>query len=243
MNTRVINIQNEFQQDLNGSVGFLLYCFMNLCVKAEAAALLSAEFVLGEQTIGIEDLGDVSIPDKSRLCVVPKEEEYIPLIIQGVLREHPELKPSVMTVDQGKLVEVDEKEGQGDIQKLAVFTLPEVNEDRHDALIQGVDAFYDTCKANMEKSRAECSAKLTGALKGYSAEDIDAVKEEMEELYNKYVASRDKLKEDKIKEIEDAYQLYLKKQTEEENIRKEQADAKGEKAGFSMNMFAEGDDE
>lgn len=38
MNIQVINIQNDFQQNLNGNVGFLLYCFMNLCVKAEGAA-------------------------------------------------------------------------------------------------------------------------------------------------------------------------------------------------------------
>ena len=92
---------------------------MNLCVKAEGAALLSSEFVLGGQVVPIEDLGNVSIPDKSRLCVVPKEEEYIPLIIQGVLQEHPEFKPAVMTVDQGKLVVVDatdEQEDQAEVQ-------------------------------------------------------------------------------------------------------------------------------
>ena len=72
MNIQVINIQNDFQQNLNGNVGFLLYCFMNLCVKAEGAALLSSEFVLGGQVVPIEDLGNVSIPDKCRLCVVPK---------------------------------------------------------------------------------------------------------------------------------------------------------------------------
>lgn len=84
---------------------------------------------------------------------------------------------------------------------------------------------------------------MTVALKGESVEDINAAKDELEGIYNTYVETRDKLKEDKIKEIEDAYQQYLKKHTEEENIRKEQADAKGEKAGFSMNMFAEGDEE
>ncbi|WP_455997303.1 ribosome recycling factor [Phocaeicola barnesiae] len=246
MNIQVINIQNDFQQNLNGNVGFLLYCFMNLCVKAEGAALLSSEFVLGGQVVPIEDLGNVSIPDKSRLCVVPKEEEYIPLIIQGVLQEHPELKPAVMTVDQGKLVEVDEtdeQEDQEEVQKLVVFTVPEVNEDRYDALKQGVDTFYEKCKVDMEKNYTECIAKLTGILKGASAEEIDTAKEETEGIYNKYVETRDKMKTDKLQEIEDAYQLYLKKHTEEENIRKEQADAKGEKAGFSMNMFAEGDEE
>lgn len=155
MNIQVINIQNDFQQNLNGNVGFLLYCFMNLCVKAEGAAFLSSEFVLGGQVVPIEDLGNVSIPDKSRLCVVPKEEEYIPLIIQGVLQEHPELRPAVMTVDQGKLVEVDEtdeQEDQEEVQKLVVFTVPEVNEDRYDVLKQGVDTFYEKCKVDMEKT-------------------------------------------------------------------------------------------
>ena len=101
MNIQVINIQNDFQQNLNGNVGFLLYCFMNLCVKAEGAAFLSSEFVLGGQVVPIEDLGNVSIPDKSRLCVVPKEEEYIPLIIQGVLQEHPEPVRDVEMIGDG----------------------------------------------------------------------------------------------------------------------------------------------
>lgn len=243
MNTQVISIQNNFQHDLNGSVSFLFYCFMNLCIKAEPAALLSAEFEQGGLTLSIEDMGDVAQPDKYRLCVIPKESEDIPLIIKGVLREHPELKPAIMTIEQDKLVEIDESDEREDIQKLVVFTVPEVNEDRHDVLLQGVDTFYDKCKADMEKSHAAYVSKMTVALKGESVEDINAAKDELEGIYNTYVETRDKLKEDKIKEIEDAYQLYLKKHTEEENIRKEQADAKGEKAGFSMNMFAEGDEE
>ena len=81
MNTQVISIQNNFQHDLNGSVSFLFYCFMNLCIKAEPAALLSAEFEQGGLTLSIEDMGDVAQPDKYRLCVVPKESEDIPYYI------------------------------------------------------------------------------------------------------------------------------------------------------------------
>lgn len=151
MNTQVISIQNDFQYDLNGNVSFLFYCFMNLCIKAEPAALLSAEFERDGLTLSLEDMGDVAQPDKYRLCVVPKESEDIPLIIKGVLREHPELKPAIMTIEQDKLVEIDESDEREDIQKLVVFTVPEVDEDRHDVLLQGVDTFYDKCKADMEK--------------------------------------------------------------------------------------------
>lgn len=70
---------------------------------------------------------------------------------KGVLREHPELKPAIMTIEQDKLVEIDESDEREDIQKLVVFTVPEVDEDRHDVLLQGVDTFYDKCKADMEK--------------------------------------------------------------------------------------------
>ena len=118
--------------------------------------------------------------------------------------------------DGEKLLNPDEVEDEDPI-LLILSTIPEVNKERHDALLKAVDIFYDKCKVEMEKYKANYTAQLVQALENNTSENPDEAKDKLEQTNDTYTKMRDELKEKKIKEVEDAYQRYLAKETEKEN--------------------------
>ena len=235
-------IQDEYDHTLSRRVSLLMFCYLNLCTKAEPAALLSVPVTIGGKSYGLEEVTEVMLPNEEQFILVPKKNAYISAILRGLMKEHPEFKNELKVFDGEKLLNPDEVEDEDPIQ-LILSTIPEVNKDRHDALLEAVDIFYDKCKVEMEKYKVSYTAQLMRALQDETSENPDEAKDQLEQTNDTYAKMRDELKEKKVKEVEDAYQRYLAKETEKENLRKEEEEARGEKAGFSLNMFMEDDDE
>ena len=95
-----------------------------------------------------------------------------------------------------------------------VLTMPEVNKDRYDVLIDSVNVLYDGCKAKMDKTSGEYRLKLEKQLVTLSSDDErQKAKDMMEKSVNTHQGIIDTVKADKLKEIEDAYRRYLDEQT------------------------------
>ena len=235
-------IQDEYDHTLSRRVSLLMFCYLNLCTKAEPAALLSVPVTMGGKSYGLEEVAEVMLLNKDQFILVPKKNAYISVILRGLMKEHPEFKNEIKAFDGEKLLNPDDVEDENPI-LLILSTIPEVNKDRYDALLRAVDIFYDKCKVEMEKYKANYTAQLVQALENNTSENPDEAKDKLEQTNDTYTKMRDELKEKKIKEVEDAYQRYLAKETEEENLRKEEEEARGEKAGFSLNMLIEDNEE
>lgn len=239
MKKEVLLIQNEYDRTVGVHVFYMSYSFLNLCTEAEPAAMLSIPVQLGGKTLHIEDLSDLTIPDKDHYCILPKNENHLSQLLHGVLTEHPELKPEIMFLGKGRFLAMDEVEENADYQKLIICTVPEVNKERYDVLMDIVDAFYQKCKLDMEKLRADYTTRQTRELKNGSIQELDEAKEGMDKITELYVKMREELYCMKKAEIEDAHKRFLEKQQEKAALLQEENDAKGEFAGFSMNMFSE----
>lgn len=235
----VLLIQNEYDHTVGMHVFYMNYSFLNLCTEAEPAAMLSIPVLLGGKTLHIEDLADLTIPDKKHYCILPKSESHLSSLLHGVLTEHPELKPEIMFLGKDCFLSMDEVEENAEYQKLILCTVPEVNKERYDVLMDIVEAFYQKCKLDMEKLRTDYTVRQTKALKNALPQEMDEAKESMDKTTELYVKMREELYSMKKTEIEDAHKRYLEKQKEKAALLQEASDAKGEFAGFSMKLFSD----
>ena len=126
-----------------------------------------------------------------------------------------------------------------DQEKVIVCTMPEVNKDRHDTLMDGVGTLYDQCKAKLDANHAIYKARLTTKLVGSSEEDTKEAEDKLEEVYSKHDEIAQQYKEAKEKEIEEAYQRYLDEQTAKQNEEDEKAAARGVNAGRKFRIDQE----
>jgi ribosome recycling factor len=245
MENKIEFLVEAYSKDLNKPYVYMLFCFMNLCTESDPTSLLSTTVVVNGRDFDLEKVAAVYIPDKDHFCIKPTIEENIPYIIEGLMKEHPEFTPKPMLVDNTGFVGIEDAQENDPRLKIVLCTIPPVNKDRRDLLIDFVDAFYQKCKIQMEELKVKYSSRL---VKDYthvlSAEDMDNAKDKFNENYQLYTQYRDKLKEDKIKEIEDAYQRYLENQ---EGKDLGSSNDKGQEAthkniATSMNMFAEDDE-
>ena len=215
---------------LNGYVTLLTYRYANLCVKAQPLALLSAEIIdeeLGVQTI--EKVAGVSVPDEYHLKLIPFASRFNFPLCKAIKKEHPEFKQDLIKPEDAS----DEDE------RYLILTMPEVNKDRYDALIDSVDLLYDGCKTKMDKTIADYQGKLEKRIATLSSEDErNEAKTVFESKVKTYMDLIDTVKADKVKEIEEAYQRYLTEQTAQEAQAQEDKAARGETAGqqFRINQ-------
>jgi nitrogen regulatory protein PII-like uncharacterized protein len=76
-------------------------------------------------------------------------------------------------------------------------------------------------------------------LVGSSEEDTKEAEDKLEDIYNKHQEICLQYKEEKVKEIEEAYQHYLAEQAEKQTAADEKAAARGVNAGQQFNINQE----
>lgn len=244
MNDKVKLIQSEYDRTLSLHVNFMLYSFLNICTKSEPVVMLSIQIPMGGEDLNIEKVAQVSILNEKQYCIIPFTESCIPNIIQGVMMEHPELKTEVMYVGEERLLALDEVEDsdRDKYTKVVVCTVPNVDKERRDVMLDTVNLFYNHCKADMEKCKVEYGEKQMRILFGASAEEIDEARKALDKINDIYVKLRDDMNDKKIKEIEDAYQRYLKEQDADKQSEKEEIESDETDGGLSMKMFVGGNE-
>lgn len=198
MNIYVTSAINGLKEKLNGYVALLKYRYNNLCVKAELASLLPVT-VTADKEYNLEDVAQVALPDEYRLDIYPKLPDYLQPIIEGIADAHPEFKLEILQQKNS----IDPRD------KHLLYTMPEVNKDRRDLLGKLTKTFYEECLAELDKLLALHTAGLPELVGKMSAEDIDEIKDALRDADNEYHDKAKELKQEKLIEIEEAYQRYL----------------------------------
>ena len=228
MKIAIENLIREMEGKLSGFTTLLIYRYANLCVKAQPMALLSAEIIddeLGEMKI--EEVAGVTMPDEYHLKLIPYDPRFNFSLCKAIKKEHPEFTQELVAPEDAD----DEKE------RYLILTMPEVNKDRRDALIQAVDTLYDGCKAKIDKTCADYRLKLEKKIVALPSDDErNEAKDAMEAKIKTYKGLVDTTKAEKVKEIEEAYQRYLNEQTAQRDKADETAAARGEHAGRQMRV-------
>ena len=198
MNIYVTSAIAGLKEKLNGYVALLNYRYTNLCVKAELGALLPVT-VIADKEYNLEDVAVVFTPTKYQFDIHPKLRDYLQPIIDGIFDVHPEFKLEIQ--------QVEKSDDQRD--KHLLYTMPEVDNDRHDLLENLTKVFYEECDADIDKELALHTGGLPELAGKMSVEDIDEIKDELFNIRDEYHDKTKELKQEKLIETEEAYQRYL----------------------------------
>ena len=226
MNNGVINLLDMAKKKMGGFAALLNYRFQNLSVKAQPEALLSFTANVGGQEKPVEDVAQARLTRgrDDQFELFPLHSSYLLPIVKGLKLAHPEYK-----------IEVQQPEGSEDPDDAYLtVTMPEMDDSRHDLLMDVVGTLSDACKTEIDAVvtyyTAQISLKLATAAPDEQKEAADALKD----LHDKHEDLCKQYRADKEKEIEDAYQKYLsEKASAQESQEKEKAD---KNAGTSMQM-------
>ena len=120
--------------------------------------------------------------------------------------DHPEFKQELKTMQ----VDISEDPNNPDVHDVYYLqlTMPEVDDERYDVLKNGVKAYYEENKAQMEAVSAKYDAKLATLLDGESDDDIKKVKQARDKQTETWYEHRDRTYNDKLKEIEEAHEKW-----------------------------------
>ena len=229
MKIAIETVINEMESKLGGYVTLLMYRYANLCIKAQPLALLSAEIEDEEEGLmKIEEVAGLTIPDEFHMRLVPFDKRFIFPLCKALKKEHPEFKQDLIKPDDAE----DEEE------RYLLLTMPVVNDDRHDELVDAVDVLYDGCKAQIDKTVASYKIKLEPKIVPLMDDERDEAQTEFDSSVKLHTDTVERLKTDKLAEIEEAYQHYLSDQTAKQAEVDEKAAARGENAGqaFKINQ-------
>ena len=236
MKRAIINQLGQLSEQLKGYVGALNYRYLNLCVKAEEVSLLPIQVPIEDELKNLEDVAYAGkrTGDDYSLYIVPKIQDDMRDIQQAVMKFHPEFIQEV----QKEKVNAGEDGGEQEVQLLRL-KMPEVNDDRYDLLKQGVDTFYNMCKAEMEQAKMEADIQFATLSVDESPEDIDKLKKGVDETNEMWTKKRDQLHDEKLKEIEDAHNDWLANKQAADQKKQEDEAAKNQNAGSSMRLNSE----
>lgn len=231
MRITVYKLLQEAQQKMNGYAVYMNYQFMHFGVKAEPAALLSVEVEVGGERMNLEDVADVAIPQDDQFALIPKEQDFLFDICKAVAQAHPDYK-----IGQKSINGEEEDSLDGEEDRYVLCTMPEVNDDRHDVGMNYVKAIYEEMTATIDTTHAAYGAEIIKQLASAKPEEIDEAKEELQKIYDQMKDICKSYREEKEKQIEEAYQDYLKKKAEAEQAESERQAARGEDKSSRLDL-------
>ena len=207
MKRTIIRQYNELEEKLAGYVASMNFRFMNLCVKAEEASLIPIRVSVEGSMQNLENVAMIGKKDDYSFMIVPNCEDDMKAIALGIGMVHPDFnqKEEILTVGSydGNANPVNQ-----DVPYILV-TMPEVDEERYDLLKQGVDAFYQECKVQMDKAVTQSTAQIAFEGIGEPPEDIEKMTKAIDKLKADKENLREKLKAEKLEEIETAHKKWL----------------------------------
>ena len=207
MNNFIAIELTEFQKKVNGYLMMFNYQLTNYCVKAEPTAMLPVTVVLSGTEYNFEEVAYATKPDAYTFDVYPKNQNNLQAIIDGVFNMHPEFKMETKTDKNANDQEVTH----------IIYTMPDVDKERRDLLIDTSKAFHKECVANLDACYAKQQEKIVEALSQMNAVEVNEAKTGFKSIYDEAKKQADELLSSKLSEIEDGYQRYLTQQDETGN--------------------------
>ena len=234
MKRSVLHDYNQLEEKLTGYVAMLNFKFMNLCVKAEEASLLSVTVNVDGASKKLEEVAVTAKKDEYRFIIVPHIDEDMEAVGRGILMSHPDFKQDVESLH----IDAHDAEGNsiGRDVPYILLTMPEVDDERYDFLKQAVDTFYQQSKTLMDKSVSEAKGLIAMHIIGEPEEEIDGINKAVEKLNNEKSEQRDKLRTEKLQEIEEAHNKWLAEQAQQNQ---QSNSSWGGNAGSSMRFNSE----
>ncbi len=230
----------ESKSRLGGYSSLLSYQLLNLCIDAEPTAMLSFTVDIEDEELALEDVAQVFLPREDQFAIIPTTNDYILPICKGIKEAHPEFDINVKEPEGDEEQNDDEEQEQV---KHIICTVPPVNKDRHDTLIDGVKTVCDATKTRMDTTYEELKVRMKIALVGASDDEINAGKKQLKSVYDRYNEYIQQQKESKVKDIDDAYERYQQQKAQQVQQQKEHEDATSKEAGKSMRMMESAEDE
>ncbi len=228
MRKTITTILSEAKSRFEGYTALLDFRYANLCVEADGRALLSTTITIDSSEFNIEKVAWVNNPQKDQFAVYPMDQANILEIAEGIKMAHPEFKAEIKDWDDYP----EQARVAGQDYRYLLFSMPEINKDRHDLLLDGVKILHDQWDVTCQQEKAEAMAKAVETMVGQNKDVIDKVKNQIEDFYTTCHERGEGLTADKKKEIEEGYQRYLERETQ----RNADREARGENAGYSMKM-------
>ena len=200
MNNIIISQIEEAQKMMSGYIALLNYRFKNLCVKADIAVLLPVSVYADGEELNIEDVANVNMPDEYQLGVYPKEAGDLQPIIQGIYEAHPEFKMEIMSTD----------DSEDEASKYLLYTMPMVDKNRRDFLMNGVTGLYEESQARIDAVYAKYQARFAEMLVNAPVQDADDANKALEDAFDKCSDMTEQLFKQKQQEIEEGFEKYIK---------------------------------
>jgi ribosome recycling factor len=220
-------IFNETKSKLQGYVTLYYFHLGNLCIKADPIALLSTTVEVNGDEMNLEEVAEISLEDDYTFAITPKGAKQVFPVCKAIQTEHPEFK----------MEEKTERNELTDEEEVTIhFTMPTVNENRRDVCMDYIKAKYELVTAKMDVAFTTGTAKMTASMIGLPAETVDKAKEKLQALYDQHMEMCNKLRDDKTKEVEDAYLQYYAEHAEQTRQDEEMQAAHSSQNVFSMNM-------
>lgn len=196
----------DFTEKARGYNMMFNYRMMNLCVKAEPGALVPVIVTVGGKDYNLEEVAQIRRPDDYVFEIRANNGDYLQNIIDGIMDVHPEFVFEMKT----------EKDIEDKDVNYAQYTMPEVDKDRYDLLSETTKAFYNECLVSIDAVYAQKEAKLAEVAVHAPAEDVQQIKNELDEYYNNAKDEAQKMRDMKLQEIEEAYLHYQEKEQDRE---------------------------
>ena len=190
MNTIVNITLQDFAQKLRGYNMLFNYRLMNLCVKAEPAALMPVTVEILGKEYNLEEVAEIRRPDEYHLEIRANNENNLDDITGYIFDVHPEFILEMKT----------EKDTDDNEHRYASYSMPDVDKDRYDLLTKLTKGFYDECTVQIDAAYAKEQAKFVDLLLHAPATT------EMVSAKAIYYKNRGTAR---LMEIEEAYQHYL----------------------------------
>ena len=211
----------ELDAKLTGHAGLLNYRYMNLCIKAEPAALLSLTVTDVEGNVyNIEEVADTMIPDDFSFEFVPREMAMLPFIQKGIAESHPEFKQEVIEPKEEDHFFVANT-AEYDQEKHIICTMPEVDNNRYDVLKESVKALYDDSMVEIDKLKVKYTELLSDRTRELPKQEADEAKNKLEEIVKQYSEICKTYRDNKEQEIEEAHNKWQINEAEERLNRRE----------------------
>ena len=236
MNKEVINLLGEAQKKMSAYTAWMNFRFVNLSIKADAAALLSVTVNIDDEEYDIENVAEVAVlEEENQLAILPKDPSFIFAICKGIKLTHPEYE-----IEEKEEREEGVEAGSGEGMIVLYCSMPAMNEDRYEACNDYIATVSDETKTKLDLTRTTYSAKIARKLSGESVDFINQMNDEMDKIYKQHTDLCQQYEEQKRQEVEKSYQDYLAEKTKEEVAANEAAAARGENMITRMKM---GEDE
>ncbi|MGM9759181.1 MAG: ribosome recycling factor [Parabacteroides sp.] len=230
---------DEVQKRMSGYAALMCYQLANICVKADPMALMEVKLETSSGDLNLEEVAQVALPNEFQFIVIPNEEEQLINIGKAILQVHPEFKLEEKEGIDDLIENEEEDETEQDNEdqiRVIVCTMPEINKERRDACMEATRLITEETDSKLQTNFVLYTERITKKLVGAKAEELDEAKEALEDIYNQHKDICKQYRENKEKDIEEAYQKYLNNQQEQQQQAEEEEAAAGSNTIRSMVM-------